>query len=157
MNPYKIKFNFIKSNTPRQQRAQAVTSGEKRGATIMETGAILTALRRERGLGQKEMAAYLSLSTGTISNYENGVHSPDLNTLCRLADYFGVTTDYLLGRTDFRYDQKKMCQKVCRDYTLSEVVDVILACDAGSISHLMEYAMFLKTRQETPASEKKPR
>lgn len=114
----------------------------------MEVGEILTELRKERNLGQKELAAYLNLSTGTISNYENGVHSPDLHTLCKLADYFGVTTDYLLNRTDYRYDLKKMNQHVSRDYKLSDVVDTVLACNANSVSHLMEYALFLQSRQE---------
>lgn len=114
----------------------------------MEVGEILAQLRKERNLGQKELAAFLSLSTGTISNYENGVHSPDLNTLCKLAEYFGVTTDYLLNRTDYRYDLQKMSQRLNRDYTLSDVVDVVLSCSESSVDHLMEYALFLRSRQE---------
>ena len=114
----------------------------------MEIGEILAQLRKERNLGQKELAAFLSLSTGTISNYENGVHSPDLNTLCKLAEYFGVTTDYLLNRTNYRYDSKKMNQRLSRDYTLSDVVDVVLSCSESSVDHLMEYALFLQTRQK---------
>lgn len=65
----------------------------------MTTGRILTELRKEKEIGQKELAVYLNVSVGTVSNYENDVHSPDLSTLCKLADFFGVTTDYLLGRT----------------------------------------------------------
>lgn len=122
----------------------------------MKVGEILAMLRRERNLGQKELAAYLNLSTGTISNYENGVHSPDLDTLCRLADFFGVTTDYLLNRTELRYDLKKMNQHVSREYTLSEVMDIILACNAGSINHLMEYALFLKSKQNEQNTMHKP-
>lgn len=121
----------------------------------MEVGEILAKLRKERNLGQKELAAFLSLSTGTISNYENGVHSPDLNTLCKLAEYFGVTTDYLLNRTNYRYDPKKMSQRLSRDYTLSDVVDVVLSCSESSVDHLMEYALFLRTRQEQRDAEHK--
>lgn len=119
----------------------------------MEIGEILSKLRKEKGLGQKELAVYLKLSTGTISNYENGVHSPDLNTLCRLADFFGVTADYLLNRTNLRYDLRKLDQRVNENYTLSEVIDTILACDAGSVSHLMAYAQFLKARQSETNAE----
>ena len=114
----------------------------------MEVGEILAKLRKEQNLGQKELASYLNLSTGTISNYENGIHFPDLHTLCRLADYFGVTTDYLLNRTDYRYGANKMNQRLNRDYTLSDVVDVVLTCDESSVEHLMEYALFLRTRQK---------
>lgn len=123
----------------------------------METGKILMELRKEKNIGQKELAAYLQLSTGTISNYENGVHSPDLNTLCKLADYFDVTTDYLLNRTSYRYTSKKMDQHLNKDYTLSDVVDAVLACDTGSVEHLMKYARFLKYQQdhENQNSEKR--
>ena len=114
----------------------------------METGKILMELRKEKNLGQKELVAYLSLSTGTISNYENGVHSPDLVTLCKLADYFDVTTDYLLNRTAYRYSAKKMDQHLSRDYTLSDVVDTVLTFNSVSIGHLMEYARFLQYEQE---------
>lgn len=114
----------------------------------MEVGEILALLRKEKNLGQKELAAYLNLSTGTISNYENGVHSPDLNTLCRLADYFGVTTDYLLNRTSHRYEASKMNQRLSKDYTLSDVVDLVLTCNENSVAHLMEYALFLRSRQD---------
>ncbi len=66
----------------------------------MNLGAVLASLRREKGIYQKDLASYLHLSVTAISNYENGTNEPTLATICRMADYFGVTTDYLLGRTD---------------------------------------------------------
>ena len=60
----------------------------------------LTMLRKIKNVGQKVLASCLKVSVGTISNYENGVHQPDLNTLCKLAEYYGVTIDYLAGRND---------------------------------------------------------
>lgn len=64
----------------------------------MNFGTTLRKLRTNRGIRQKELAFILNLSTGTVSNYENGVHCPDFETLCKIADYFDTTTDYLLGR-----------------------------------------------------------
>ena len=61
-------------------------------------GELLAELRQDKGLTQKQLGRVLSVSTGTISNYENGVHYPDLEKLVVLADYFQVSTDYLLGR-----------------------------------------------------------
>ena len=58
----------------------------------------LALLRQIKGIRQKELALYLHVTVGTVSNYENGIHQPDLITLCKLADYYEVTTDYLLGR-----------------------------------------------------------
>lgn len=60
----------------------------------------LRILRESRELTQSELGQVLRVSKQTISNYENGISAPDQETLGRLADYFGVSTDYLLGRTD---------------------------------------------------------
>lgn len=62
-------------------------------------GDILTELRQDKQLTQRQLADILHVSVGTISNYENGVHLPDVDKLTELADIFDTTTDYLLGRT----------------------------------------------------------
>ena len=61
-------------------------------------GEILAELRQDRKLTQKDLAQEMFVSVGTISNYENVVHYPDVEKLISLADFFGITTDYLLGR-----------------------------------------------------------
>ena len=61
---------------------------------------MLSELRRDRHLTQKQLSELLHVSVGTISNYENNTHLPDLVKLKELADYFNVSTDYLLGRCD---------------------------------------------------------
>ena len=55
-------------------------------------------LRREYRLTQSDLAKILGTSTSTVGNWETGLREPDFETLQRLADYFHVTTDYLLGR-----------------------------------------------------------
>lgn len=57
----------------------------------------LTDLRAEKGLTQGEVAAALSVSDKTVSKWENGTSAPDLDMLIALANYYGVTTDTLLG------------------------------------------------------------
>ena len=46
------------------------------------------------------MAMDLGMSQNTVSRYENGSHEADYRTLIRIADYFGVSIDYLLERTN---------------------------------------------------------
>ena len=57
-------------------------------------------LREDRDLKQRELAAILSCSQRIYSNYERGDVDIPTAVLIRLADYYGVSTDYLLGRTD---------------------------------------------------------
>ena len=59
-------------------------------------------LRNEQHITQLKMALDLNMSQNTISRYENGEREPGIAELIRIADYFHVSVDYLLGRTDKR-------------------------------------------------------
>ena len=60
----------------------------------------LKQLRRARGITQLKMAIDLSMSQNTVSRYESGEREPGISELLRIADYFHVSVDYLLERTD---------------------------------------------------------
>lgn len=60
---------------------------------------IITFLRKERGLSQKQVAADLGISQALLSHYEKGIRECGLDFLVRAAEYFEVSCDYLLGRT----------------------------------------------------------
>ena len=62
----------------------------------------LRELRREKGVTQLEMANFMGVKHRSYQNYEGGDRRPDYEGLVALANYFGVTTDYLLGRSDQR-------------------------------------------------------
>ena len=59
-------------------------------------------LRTEKGESLEKIARYLNVTIQTISNYENEKRDMTPDTILKLADYFGVSTDYLLGKTDIR-------------------------------------------------------
>lgn len=65
-----------------------------------EFESVFKRLRTSCGLTQNDMADRLGVSKSTISMYENGNREPDFETLERIADFFNVDIDYLLGRTD---------------------------------------------------------
>lgn len=72
----------------------------------MGLGNRLKKLRQERGLSQLELAKQLQISNVTLSRYETNKRSPDYETLYALADFFDVTTDFLLGRSNIRNPEK---------------------------------------------------
>lgn len=60
----------------------------------------LKKLRKEKNLLQKDVAKYLNISTSAYGYYEQGKRDPDTETIKKLADFFDISADYLLGRTD---------------------------------------------------------
>ncbi len=60
----------------------------------------LKELREKHNISQLKLAMELNLTQNSVSRYENGEREADYNTLIAFADYFNVSVDYLLGRTD---------------------------------------------------------
>ena len=58
----------------------------------------LQQLRKSKGLTQEEIASILDVKLSTYQKYERDAISPPYDTLIKIADFYGVTTDYLLGR-----------------------------------------------------------
>ena len=59
-------------------------------------------LRIARGLNQVEFAKILCVTKQCVSNWENDNVVPSIDMLCKIADFFEVSTDYLLGRSERR-------------------------------------------------------
>ena len=62
----------------------------------------LRKIRKKKRLSQLKVAMDLSISREVLSYYENGKHSPDLQMLLALSDYFNVSVDYLITGEEFR-------------------------------------------------------
>lgn len=60
----------------------------------------LKQLRKSKGISQLKLAMDLNMNQNSISRYENGIREADYATLIKFADYFKVSIDYLLERTD---------------------------------------------------------
>ena len=67
---------------------------------------IITLLRTERNITQKDAARDLNISQALLSHYERGARECGLDFLIKIADYYGVSCDYLLGRTSDRSGAK---------------------------------------------------
>ena len=62
----------------------------------------IRSIRIDRGFTQDQIAKYLGISQNTYSQYEIGVLNYPLDAVVKLADFYGVSTDYLLGRTPIK-------------------------------------------------------
>ncbi|MCF7927414.1 MAG: helix-turn-helix domain-containing protein [Candidatus Izimaplasma sp.] len=68
----------------------------------------LRSLRKNLNKTQKEMAKLLEVSQSTYSAYETGVYEPNSDTIIKIADFFDVSSDYLLGRIDIKATQAEV-------------------------------------------------
>lgn len=60
----------------------------------------LKELRKRKGISQLRLATDLNTTQNTISRYETGEREPGIDELIKIADYFNVSVDYLIGRTE---------------------------------------------------------
>ena len=89
---------------------------------MAQFGELLAELRQDRKLTQKDLARILFVTPGTISNYENNAHFPDVEKLMELADFFGVTTDYLLGRSSCNLSLEVFDESLTDGWTIGELI-----------------------------------
>ncbi|MGJ0846909.1 Helix-turn-helix [Tissierella praeacuta DSM 18095] len=76
---------------------------------------ILKHLRQEREITQRELAKKLNISPSTIAMYETGQRKPDSDMLENIANFFNVSVDYLLGRTDIKNPSEEISNAVEND------------------------------------------
>lgn len=107
----------------------------------------LRKLRKEKNITMKQLANYLKISESAISQYENEKREPDYNTLCKLADYFGVSVDYLLGRTDLNEEPLLYVPENVRNTPIafSGGLEDLTQEDLNEVSNYIEY---LKNRKK---------
>lgn len=95
-------------------------------------------LRSKKGITQKSLARYLHCSPSSVSNYENDVYTPGLDTLVMLADFYEVSVDYLLGRSFYPLPADPQCQVIYGKYTLGRflcLLDHLSEKDKGFLTY----------------------
>lgn len=81
----------------------------------MNFGHRLKHLRKIDKITQEELAQYLDVGRATIAGYETKGTQPSFELVCKLADYFDVSIDYLLGRTDIKKSINSIVEKKSSD------------------------------------------
>lgn len=107
---------------------------------------ILKNLRRSRNLSQKQFAQELFISPAAISQYENGRTMPSRDNLERIAKYFDVSTDYLLGTSPIADLEEKLNQDYCPGVTVSSFVDKCMSVKGKHRETLLDVVEALELR-----------
>lgn len=88
-------------------------------------GETLANLRKDLGLTQAEFANIFNLSGSAVAHYEQGITIPNSEMLCKFADYFNVTVDYLLGRCSCKVEYQKLNDRLYRNMSLGDMVNIV--------------------------------
>ncbi|HCW51046.1 MAG TPA: hypothetical protein DGR79_03115 [Clostridiales bacterium] len=110
-------------------------------------GERLKTLLEERDMTQAELARTLHLGKSTVSQYISGVRSPDLGTVRKIAEFFSVSIDYLIGRTDVRWPA------LLKDADVQLLIDrtgELTPAQRRRLLEFIDYLRFEERRREKP-------
>lgn len=93
---------------------------------MVEFREMLAELRQDRRMTQRDLASAIHISNSSVSAYERGDRIPAIDILIQLADYFDVTADYLLGRTDQNLSLTHLSKQYTENITLEELLILLL-------------------------------
>ena len=88
----------------------------------------LKELRKEKNCTSKDLGKHLNFGGSAISNYESGRNEPSIDTLIKIAEYFDVSIDYLVGRTHIRgnnTDINNYILNILSDFEKDELIKII--------------------------------
>ena len=106
----------------------------------------LKELRKEKNILQKDVAKELNIKNTTYSNWEVGVSEPDIQSLKKLADFFGVSIDYLVGREEEDGVVIVSGNELSKDE--SALIDKLRCLDPLNKELAYQYVDFLSERQK---------
>lgn len=118
-------------------------------------GERLRGLREAAGWTQVDLARRLSLDRSTVACYEAGRRTPDVHTAARIAALFGVSVDYLLGRTDVR-------QPAAPSRTSDDELERAIVALRGQLSpedreEILKFIEWVKERNRRRREQEKPK
>ena len=99
-------------------------------------------LRREKGISQVELSKNVSVAQSTLGTYERGDRYPDSRAIIAIADYFNVSTDYLLGLTEDRHKKITAADELGLS---SAAIDQIKALKEKGLSSLVDFLILSDT------------
>jgi transcriptional regulator with XRE-family HTH domain len=101
----------------------------------------LKILRQDKKYTQEQLGKIINVSKVSISGYESGIRTPDLNTIIKLADAFSVSIDYLLGR-DTKRENAFQTQTESQNVSINESPEAYLTLSSGTKEKLSKVEVF---------------
>ena len=116
---------------------------------------LLRDLREDKDLKQSEIAELIGTTQQQYSKYETGESELPLRALAILADFYKVSTDYLMGRTDCREGVTALNKKVRGEYTTGALISDVLFLNTTGRDSVIDYVLLQKLRLTCTCGKKK--
>lgn len=110
---------------------------------------ILRGLREDKDLKQVDIANVLSTTQQHYSKYETGEYELPLRALAALADYYGVSADFIMGRTDCQEGIDGLNKKITGNVTAGGLVSDILSLSSAGQRAVIEYVGLQKLKEKS--------
>lgn len=115
----------------------------------------LKSLRTGRNITQSDLAKRIGVARTTYAMYEQGQREPDYDTLQKIADFFDVSTDFLLGRSEKKYeygaikDRNFFMSKINAEFPDLELMfEEMESLSAEDMQEVYEYIKFKKSQKK---------
>lgn len=100
---------------------------------------------QKKGDSQRTVAARIGITNAQLGNYERGINEPSANILSRLAEYYGVTTDYLCGLSD---NPQGTSERPILDATCEAIIAKLMGAPDDVVREAMDYVEYLTAKAE---------
>lgn len=100
----------------------------------------IKSLRKAKKITQKQLGDVLGVAESTISMYESGNRQPDVDTMRKIADYFNVTIDYLIGGENISSSDKDELDK--------KIIKIFDSLSEADQAQVLDYARYLLMREK---------
>lgn len=108
----------------------------------------LAELRKSNGLSQQQFAKIFGVAQNTVSNWENGNRLVDTENLQKIADYFGVTTDYILCRDSKPISQSSTDKAVSEEDIIFALFDGDKEITPEMFDEVKQFARFVREKHK---------
>jgi transcriptional regulator with XRE-family HTH domain len=120
----------------------------KRGVSMKEPIEVLRGLREDKDLKQSDIADLIKTTQQQYSKYETGESELPTRVLTILADFYGVSTDYILGRTTCREGVSGLNVKLTADYPVGSLISDVLSLSKSGQASVIEYVGLQKIKEK---------
>lgn len=122
---------------------------KEKGCIMKALNVMIREIREDSDYTQTQVAKVLGIAQQYYSKYETGEYELPIRHLIGLSNFYGLSTDYILGLTQYKYSINKLNEPFLNEITTSKVMSESIALNPDGRKALLEYIELLKIKQSS--------